>query len=334
MILAGDIGGTKTALALFEPSETGIRELRGATFPSRTYGSLEAILEEFLKDGPRGSLEAACFGVAGRVHQGKARTTNLPWCVDAEQLANVLGTRRVRLVNDLEAAAYGMLFLAPDQFEWLHPGRSPQEAANIAIIAPGTGLGEAILYWDEQRYRPIASEGGHADFAPRTDQEIALLKCLRARLGGHVSYERVLSGDGICNIYSFLRDAGDVPEPPWLRQRLESGDRNVAITQVGLSGEHPLCVEALDLFCSILGAEAANLALKCLATAGVIVGGGIAPKILPALKKGTFMKGFTDKGRFSDWLRDIPVRVALHPRAPLLGAARYLIGPSREPQHE
>jgi glucokinase len=193
----------------------------------------------------------------------------------------------------------------------------------VAVIAAGTGLGEAMLYWDGQHHHPLASEGGHADFAPQTDQEIELLKYLRAKCGGHVSYERVLSGPGFSNVYTFLRDRGYYPEPPWLAEKLQGGNPNVIITQLGLAGEDPLCVATLDLFCTLYGAEAGNLALKCVAVGGVFVGGGIAPKILPALQKGGFLRGFTDKGRFSELVKSIEVSVALNPRAPLLGAAHF-----------
>lgn len=321
MILAGDIGGTKTVLALFEQSGASLRQVRSDIFSSKKYESLEAILSEFLKSEPAPLVEAACFGVAGRVQHGRALLTNLPWSLEEPGLAGFLRARRVKLLNDLEAAAYGMLFVPSPDFAVLHSGTKRDSNGNIAVIAPGTGLGEATLYWDETRFHPIASEGGHADFAPRTDQEIELLKYLRTRFGGHVSYERLLSGDGIWNIYSFLRATSGAEEPAWVRERFANGDRNAVVSRLALSGEYSLCVEALAIFCSVLGAEAANLALRCVATGGVIIGGGIAPKVLPALKKDDFMKGFTEKGRFSEWLKEIPVRVALHPNAALLGAA-------------
>ena len=323
-ILAGDVGGTKTELALFARSGSGLREIRARTFPSREYTSLEGIVGAFLEPEPGGSVAAACFGVAGPVRGGKARITNLPWELEEEALARTMGVPRVRLLNDLQAAAYGMLRLAPERLETLHPG-SGDAGGNAAVIAPGTGLGEAILHWDGRRYHAIASEGGHADFAPRDEREIELLRWLRGRVGAHVSYERVLSGEGIQHLYLFLRDSGHLPEPAWLREKLAHGDPNAAITEVGLAGGHPLCVAALESFCSILGAEAGNLALRCTAAAGVFVGGGIAPKILPALKKGGFVRAFTDKGRFAQWMAAVPVRVALDPRAPVMGAAHFLL---------
>ncbi|HUE29347.1 MAG TPA: glucokinase [Verrucomicrobiae bacterium] len=323
-ILAGDVGGTKTELALFARSGDGLREFRARVYPSREYRSLEAIVRAFLEAEPGGSVAAGCFGVAGPVRGGKARITNLPWELEEEALARTMGVPRVRLLNDLQAAAYGMLRLPPESFHTLHPG-SGGTPGNAAVIAPGTGLGEAILHWDGRRYQAIASEGGHADFAARNEQEIELLRWLQARVGGHVSYERVLSGEGIHHLYLFLRDSGHVPEPAWLREKLAQGDPNAAITEVGLAGGHPLCVAALESFCSILGAEAGNLALRCTAVAGVFVGGGIPPKILPALTKGSFVRAFVDKGRFAQWTDAVPVRVALDPRAPLLGAAHFLL---------
>jgi glucokinase len=325
MILAGDIGGTKTVLALFEQAGNELRQLRDATFVSREHRSLEDLLSQFLQEEPSAALQAGCLGVAGPVIEGKCRTTNLPWTLEETALARAIGAPRVKLLNDLEAAAYGMLYLQPEEFSILNPGVQAQHRGNIAVIAAGTGLGEAMLYWDGVQHYPIASEGGHSDFAPRTDQEIELLRYLRAKLGGRVSYERVLSGPGFYDIYLFLRDSGYAVEPPWLAERLKSGDPNATITQIGLAGEEPLCVATLELFCSIYGAEAGNLALKYLAVGGVFVGGGIAPKILPALQRGSFMRSFTDKGRFSDLLKNIEVSVALNPRAPLLGAAHFAL---------
>jgi glucokinase len=323
-ILAGDVGGTKTELALFARTGGGLQEIRARTFASREYASLEMIARAFLDMEPRGSVAAACFGVAGPVRGGKARITNLPWELEEEALARTIGVTRVRLLNDLQATAYGMLRLGPEDFETLQSG-AREPGGNAAVIAPGTGLGEAILHWDGRRYHAIASEGGHADFAPRTEQEVELLRWLWRRVGAHVSYERVLSGEGIHHVYLFLRDRGLAPEPAWLREKLAQGDPNAAITEVGLAGGHPLCVATLETFCAILGAEAGNLALRCTATGGVFLAGGIPPKIRPALKMGGFVRAFTDKGRFARWMAAISVRVALDPRAPVLGAAHFLL---------
>jgi glucokinase len=323
MILAGDIGGTKTVVALYEKLGQELRLVRDATYKSKEFKSLEDILVKFLKEDGSRTPKAGCFGVAGAVLGGKSKITNLPWFLDEHKLADAIGAPRVKLLNDLEATAYGMLFLSPEDFTILNPGNPEPRTGNCAVIAAGTGLGEGMLYWDAKQHHPLASEGGHADFAPRTDQEIDLLRYLRDKFKGHISYERVLSGPGSFNIYTFLRDRGYYPEPPWLAEKLQSGDKSSTITKIGLAGQDPLCVASLDLFATLYGAEAGNLALKCVAVGGVFVGGGIAPKMLPVLQNGSFMRGFTEKGRFSDLLKSIPVRVALNPRAPLIGAAHF-----------
>jgi glucokinase len=325
MILAGDVGGTKTALALCEESADGLRVVREATFASQEHASLENVLAAFLKDATAPPLRAGCFGVAGPVLDGTSHITNLSWVLEEGSLAEAIAAPRVKLLNDLEAAAYGMLHLQPGEFSVLHAGSSPARKGNVAVIAPGTGLGESMLYWDGTVHHPVASEGGHADFAPRTDQEIALLHYLRKQFGSHISYERVLSGHGLYNLYSFLRDSGYAPEPSWVTEQLKSGDPSATITRLGLADEVPLCVATLDLFSSILGAEAGNLALRCMALGGVFIGGGIPPKVLAALQKGGCMRAFVDKGRFNELLQSIEVRVALNPRAPLLGAAHYAL---------
>jgi glucokinase len=323
MILAGDIGGTKTVVALLEAAGSGLRTIREESFSSPGHAALEEILDRFLTGaGPRPSLAAACFGVAGPVVEGKSQVTNLPWAVDERELSRALQVPRVKLLNDLEAAAYGMLHLSADDLCVLQPGLSRK--GNIAVIAAGTGLGEAFLYWDGQRYHPIASEGGHADFAPRSDPEAELLAFLRKEFG-HVSYERVLSGPGLFNIYRYLRDSGRWPEPPWLTERLAEGDPSAVVSEAALAGSHPLCVEALELFVAIYGAEAGNMALKTLALGGVFVGGGIAPRIRLKLTDGRFVAAFRDKGRFSGLLASIPVQLALNARTPVLGAAHVAL---------
>lgn len=317
MILAGDIGGTKTLLALYEDSPAVQSPIREANYPSRAFLSLEDILRQFLDEKPQHALRSACFAVAGPVIDGKCQTTNLAWELDTEQLAKTLVTR-VRLVNDLEGAAHGLRCLAADELEVLQSGH--KHPGNIALIAAGTGLGEAILVPIDERFHVIASEGGHTDFAPRTDQETALLSYLRKEYG-HVSYERLLSGPGLHNIYRFLRDSGAASEPQWLQERLATEDPSAVISQVALSAGHPLCTAALDLFVSIYGAEAGNLALKSLALGGVFVAGGIATKILAKLRDGRFAHAFTDKGRFADLLRSMQVSIVLNPRLSLIGAA-------------
>ncbi len=326
LILAGDIGGTKTVIALYASDTSGtsapLQQLSLQTYPSNDYLSLESILQAFLAQHGAAGLRAACFGVAGAVVNGQCRTTNLPWAFSEQSLAEAIGIGKVKLLNDLEAAAYGMLFIGTDECITLNAG-IPGNTGNIAVIAAGTGLGEAMLYWDGERHHPIASEGGHSDFSPRSDREIELLKYLRQRFGGHVSCERVLSGPGLYNIYQFLRDSGYGSEPAWLSQELRAGDPSASISEHALSGRDPLCAAALDMFCSIYGAEAGNLALQCLSLGGVYIGGGIAPKIIPALSSGAFLDAFLDKGRFAPLLKDMRVSIASNAQAPLLGAAHY-----------
>ena len=321
MILAGDIGGTKTVLALFQDMAGNLHLLRDATYASQDYASLEEIIEPFLAQEAGLHLQAACFGVAGPVVEGKSTTTNLPWSMTETELAETIGRAPVRLLNDLEAAAYGMLILPPESFALLNPGAASPPRGNIAVIAAGTGLGEAILHWDGQQFHVIATEGGHTSFAPQTEPEIALLHYLQEMHGGHVSYERILSGPGLVNLYTFLRLYRGQPEPDWLTQALQAEDPGPVISRHGIAGDDAVCVETLDWFASIYGAEASNLALKCMGIGGVLIGGGIAPQLLPVLQNGSFMRGFVAKGRFADFLRAIEVKVALNPRAPLLGAA-------------
>jgi glucokinase len=324
-VLAGDVGGTKTVLALYEMDGDALRELGQKRFPSADYETFDEILEEFLASVGRRRIRTCCVAVAGAVLGGRSELTNLPWTLDERRLGEATGVRRCRLLNDLEAAAYGMLFLPPEEYVELNPAARKPRTGNVAVIAAGTGLGEAILYWDGEDYHPIASEGGHADFAPHGALQIDLLRHLHDKLGGHVSYERVLSGPGIANIYGFLRDTGHGHEPNWLAQRLREEDPGAVITQAALQEKDPLCHKALELFVAIYGSEAGNCALKCLSTGGVFVGGGIAPKILDILGGGHFMRAFADKGRFRDLLETLSVRVALNPDAPLLGAARYAL---------
>ncbi len=325
MFLAGDVGGTKTVLALFEKAGDGLTLVRERVFPSHDYRTFNELLAAFLTDRLEPPPQAACFGVAGAVVEGHAHTTNLPWDLDEETLSQTLKACRVKLLNDLEAAAYGMLHLPPEELVALNPAAGCRRKGNAGVIAAGTGLGEAILFWDCERYHPIASEGGHGDFGPRNDLEIELLRYLRESVGGHVSYERVLSGPGIHNIYRFLRDRSHAPESPEVAERLRTGDPNATISELGLSGTDALCTATVDLFCSLYGAEAGNLALRSVAVGGIYIGGGIAPKLLPALRRGGFMSSFAAKGRFQGFLEGIEVNVALNPRAPLLGAAYFAL---------
>jgi glucokinase len=276
-----------------------------------------------LSTGPRVPLTAGCFGLPGAVLEGKCTTTNLPWTVEEAHLAAALAVPRVKLLNDLEATAYGMLFLQPAELAALNPRAGPRRRGSVAVLAAGTGLGEALLAWDGQHYHPVASEGGHVDFAPRSEQEIELLRYLR-RQHDHVSYERVLSGPGFFSLYCFLRDSGaGIPTPALTEALAGAADPSAIVSHFGLSGADPLAAAALKLFCSLYGSEAGNLALKCVAIGGVFLGGGIAPKILPALQGGAFLEGFVSKGRFRPLLESMPVLVSLNPGAGLLGAAHF-----------
>jgi glucokinase len=321
LILAGDIGGTKTNLALFSVQGEKLRAEIVRTFQSKRYSGLLPVLREFLSGDPH-RIDAACFGIAGPVVDGAVKTSNLPWVVDSGELSRALKVDPVRLLNDLEASAYGIFTLEDDEFFVLNEG-TMRRSGNKALIAAGTGLGQAILHDDGRCFRPLATEAGHADFAPRDDLEIELLRYLIGRFG-HVSYERVLSGPGLFNIYSFLKKTGKFEEPKWLADRFAAeADDSAVISQAALAGEAEICVKALDLFLSMYGAEAGNLALRANSVRGLYIGGGIAPKILDRLKEGKFMRAFVDKGRYRDFLDAIPVQVILNERAALRGAAYY-----------
>jgi len=319
LVLAGDIGGTSTRLAYFESDGVKLVPLVEKRFPSRESGSLEEIVGRFAAE--QGLVaERACFGIAGPVRRGIVRTPNLPWSVDGAELGRILGLASVQLINDLEANAYGIDLLEPDDFAVLNQG-VPDPTGTIAVISAGTGLGEALAYWDGSAHRPLPSEGGHADFAPRNELETELLLFLRAE-HGRVSTERIVSGPGLRNIYRFLHDARHLPETPAVVEAMRAGDPSAVITRAALAGECPLCSQTLDLFVSLYGAEAGNVALRLLTTGGVYLGGGIAPKIIKRLKGPGFMLAFTAKGRLSPLLESIPVRVILNDRTALLGAGR------------
>jgi glucokinase len=308
VILAGDIGGTNTRLALFE--QPGAAPAALEIYPSAEHRGLEEVLAEFLGKHP-GEVDAACFGVAGTVRDGRTEAVNLAWGVDSRSVARTLGLERVGLINDLAANAYGVLALGPDDLAVLNDG-APDAAGNRAVIAAGTGLGEAGLLWDGERYRVLATEGGHADFSPRGELQVGLLRFLEADLG-HVSYERVCSGMGIVNCYRYLLATGGETASLQLD--------GAAITKAALGGADETAAGALELMISIYGAEAGNLALKLMATGGVYVGGGIAPRILPLLQRGEFARAFSDKGRFAELLSQIPVWAILNDMTALLGAS-------------
>ena len=317
MILAGDIGGTKTTLAVFTEVDQRLEVVKKERFASQDHESLDTIVGAFMAGWQR-KVELACFGIAGPVKDGRSRITNLPWVVDARVLADNLGVPTVELINDIEANAYGISVLGPNDFAVLNEGNRAAEG-NAAIIAAGTGLGEAGLYWDGRHHHPFACEGGHTDFGPRNETEVNLLRFLQSRFE-RVSYERILSGPGLLSIYQFLRDTGE-EEPTWLTREISLGDPAATISAAALSQKSELCIRALDLFVSLYGAEAGNLALKVMASGGFFVGGGIGPKILEKLGDGTFMEAFLAKGRMRPLLEAMPVRVVLNEQTALLGAA-------------
>lgn len=321
MLLAGDIGGTKSVLALFSDECGPHHCLEIARYASADHDSLATIITDFLRrNDVRPST--ACFGVAGPVHGNRVQVTNLPWQIDSRALSEVLHGVPVYLLNDLEAIANAIPILEPDDVEILKPGEVEPEGP-IAVVAPGTGLGEAFLFWDGRRYRAIPTEGGHTDFAPATSLELELLSYLQPRLG-HVSYERVCSGIGVPNLYAFLRDTGKHSEPAWLAEELARvKDPTPVIIQAAVDGRAPICGATLDLFLAILGSEAGNMVLQVLATGGVYLAGGIPPRILPQLRGDTFLNAFTRKGRFSDLLGRVQVEVIVDSRSALHGAANY-----------
>jgi glucokinase len=327
LVLAGDIGGTKANLGIFEVESGVPHAVRGAQFASPDYPGLAALVAEFLAGA--GGIRAACFGVPGPVVENRTRTPNLAWEIDGAAVAGQTGVPAVVLINDLVATAEGIALLRPDELATLHPGLpGTAGAGNLALIAAGTGLGMALIPRLGGSWAPIPSEGGHMDFAPRDEEQAGLLAYLRERFGGHVSWERVVSGPGLFNVYSYLRESGHWPENPRVRQALAAGEdpsRVIGEAAVATDPERAcgLCSRAVGLFVSVYGAVAANLALVGTATGGVYLGGGIAPKLLPRLQDGPFLDAFFDKGRFRSYLEAIPVRVILNDRAALLGAARH-----------
>ena len=326
MILAGDVGGTKVHLALYGFVGGRLGLVRENKFPSSDYPSLDEVVKAFLKQAGEAKEEiiAACFGCPGPVRDGRLKLTNLPWTLDERELEKSVGIEHIFLINDLEANGYGIPELAPDKVFTLLKGNAAA-VGHRGLVSAGTGLGEALLIWDEktQRHRPLPSEGGHCDFAPRNDREIALLNYLRRTLKGRVSFERVVSGIGIKNVYAFLRDDQKMDEPAWLRERMKNEDPNAVIGQCGEDGSSEICAETLRMFVSAFGAEAGNVALKVLAMGGMYLGGGIAPKILKTLQDGEFAQAFLDKGRLSPLLEAVPVRVILDDSCALLGAAAF-----------
>ena len=321
MILAGDIGGTKTVLSLLTKDADGLLIcLQEQSYPSQQYSTFDEILNDFLSVDH--IIESACFGIAGPVVNQRCQTTNLPWLLDGNELKARLNTSKVKLLNDLEAMAVGMKYLPEEDLVELNPKAIPQ-TGNVAVIAAGTGLGEAILFWDGSAHHPLATEGGHTDFAPQNELQDQLLKYLRMKTPEHVSYERILAGVGFSNLYDFLCEEGLASPCAEVTELHRDQDRNALISQLGVAGGNSCCVEVLRLFVEIYGAEAGNLALKSLSIGGVYIGGGIGPKILPALQEGGFIKAFKAKGRFLPLLDTFSVKLSLNPRTPLIGAINY-----------
>jgi len=318
LILAGDVGGTTTRLAYFEADSGNQVVLTEEHYPSREHSSLNEILQRFTEQHQL-TAERACFGVAGPVQNGRVKTPNLPWSIDSSELARVVGLPGVQLINDLAANTYGISCLKEEDLAILNPGK-PDPTGTIAVISAGTGLGESMAFWDGTTHRPLPSEAGHADFAPRNEQETELLKFLQAE-HGRVSYERVVSGPGLINIYRFLRKTPSLPEDPTVTADVDAGNSAAVIT-AGMAHTCSYCTRALDIFISVYGAEAGNAALRFLTTGGVYLGGGIAPHILAKLQESAFMGAFAAKGRLGPLVESIPVKVILNDRTALLGAGR------------
>ena len=323
MLLAGDIGGTKTILALYANENELHSPIRELVYPSGNYQDLETIIAGFLA-GIKGKIEKAGFSVAGPVVNGRVRITNLPWVIDKQQLHKTFGFKQLSLLNDIVATANAVPLLKAGDIYTLNAGQ-PIAQGSIAIVAPGTGLGEAYLNWENQHYCAFASEGGHADFAPTTALELDLLRFLLKRFQ-HVSYEQLCSGMGIPNIYAFLKEEQITGEPQWLTDELAHADdpTPIIVNNALDSGKScQICKETLNTFVSILGAEAGNMALKVMATGGVYLGGGIPPRIIPALQQPRFMNAFINKGRMAGLMKQVPVHIILNPKTALLGAAYY-----------
>jgi glucokinase len=329
MILAGDVGGTKVDLALYNFEGGGLKVVRTKKYPANEFATLQDVVKAFLgSDDTAEKVEhevvAACFGCPGPVKDGHLKLTNLPWELDARDLSKILNIDHIFLINDLEANGYGVAELGPDQIFELEAG-DKSAVGHRALVSAGTGLGEALLIWNAaaRRHLPLASEGGHVDWAPRNPLEIEMLEWLLKTLKGRVSTERVVSGLGLKNIYEFLRDGKKMDEPAWLRERMETEDPNYVIGTTGEDGSCELTAKVLEVFAGAYGAECGNMGLKLLAAGGVYLGGGIPPKILKTLKNGVFRQAFLDKGRLSPLLHTIPVRVILEEKCALIGAAAY-----------
>jgi glucokinase len=320
MLLAGDIGATNTRFALFEEGRELVKVAEGR-YLSNNYPTLLPIIQTFLKQQKNPKISRAAFGIAGPVRNGRCQATNIPWIVDSQELQKDLGLSPISLLNDLEATAWGLRVLSPHDLHVLHAGE-PKLTGNAGLIAAGTGLGEAGLYWDGREHRPFACEGGHTDFGPRDDREIELLKYLK-KIYGHVSYERIISGPGLYHLYQFLIAAGHYKPSVIVQKEMTQKDPSAVISEWGLQNRDPACVCAVEWFISLYGGEAGNLALKLLALGGVYVAGKIASIYREHIKKGAFVKAFLDKGRFAPLLSTISVYLVLNEDCAILGAAEY-----------
>ncbi len=324
MILAGDIGGAKSRLAAFETEGSRLKCVVEKIYRSGDHTGLAEIVADFVKSEGI-PVQSACFGVAGPVRSGRCKVSNLPWVIDSKELATQLKLRTVGLINDLEAFAYGIDALPSKDFVSIREGSSDAEG-NMAVVSAGSGLGEAGLYWDGYRHHPFACEGGHSEFAPKNEVEVELLQYLMKKFGNqHVSYERLLSGPGVKNIYEFLRDTAKEEEPAWLKEQLAAApDAPVLISELALSKKTPICDRTLTIFVSVFGSEAGNCALKFMGTGGIYVA-GIAGKIIAKMKEPAFIDAFLDKGRMSSLLGEIPVKIVLNEDSGLIGAARFTL---------
>jgi glucokinase len=323
MILAGEIGATRTRLAAFEKEGSRLQLVIEKTYMSQEHSSLSEIVAAFIKaEGI--AVHRACFGVAGPVRRGRSKISNLPWVIDSRDLAKQLQLDSVGMINDLEAYAYGIDGLDSKDFVTLNEGSEDAEG-NRAVISARTGLGVAGLYWDGFRHHPFACEGGHSDFAPRNVLEMELLAYLQKKYG-RISCERLLSGPGIKNIYDFLRDTQKADEPQWLKDQIGAApDPPALISQLALEGKAAICDQTLSIFVSIYGAETGNCALNFMSTGGIFIGGSVAAKIVPKMKDPIFMQSFLDKGRMVPLLKEIPVTIVLNDDSGLIGAARYTL---------
>jgi len=324
IVLAGDIGGTKTNLGIFEVQNSQLTSLHELTWPSSDFSCLEEIITLFLQTVQKDTklqIVSACFGIAGPVNDNRCEVTNLPWIIDAQSIQQKFGWLSVNLLNDLEANAWGITALDEADFVTLNQGNNLQ--GNASIISAGTGLGEAGLFWDGQQHIPFASEGGHTDFSPTTEQEYRLQQFLRKKYNGHVSWERIVSGMGLENLYQFLCSEQNAQPPVWLAEQMEQGDAAATISKAAMEGRDSLCEQALDWFVHLYGVEAGNQALKIMSRGGVFLGGGIAPKIIKKLQSGDFIKAFTAKGRMSHLLEAMTVKVIMNDKTALYGPALY-----------